>query len=236
MDTFELKKEQLRLAPKVELRDSLTKFKTIAGTSCIPIDNKLLACVAVCEYPSLKLLESKTYILHDPLPYKPGFLAYREMPAIIEAINLLEEEPDLILVAGAGIAHPLKLGIASHLGLALNKPTIGITENLSIGKVEKGKIILSNEIVGFEVITKEHANPLYVSPGHLVTLGTSLNVIRETIQYPHKMPEPIHLAHKIAKKKAREFPSKTTEEATLFPQIQALLEDHSSIPDLSLAK
>ncbi|MEK6900716.1 MAG: endonuclease V [Nanoarchaeota archaeon] len=205
MDTFELKKEQQRLAPKIELRNGFPTLKTIAGTSCIPIQNKLLACIAVCEYPSLKLLESKTYVLHDPLPYKPGFLAYREMPAIIEAINLLEEEPDLLLVTGAGIAHPQKLGIASHLGLALNKPTIGITEYLLCGKVDKGKIIMSNEIVGFEVTTKEHANPMYVSPGHLVTLGTSLNVIRETIRYPHKMPEPIHLAHKIARKKAKEM-------------------------------
>ncbi len=219
MDTFELKKEQQKLAQKVELRDSFTKPKTIAGTSCIPFENKLLACIAVCEYPSMTLLESKTYVLHDPLPYKPGFLAYREMPAIIEAFNLLEQEPDIILVSGAGIAHPQKLGIASHLGLALNKPTIGITENLLVGNVDRGKIILFNEIVGFEATTKEHAKPLYVSPGHFITLGTSLNVIRETIQYPHKMPEPIHLAHKIAKKKVKELgatqkePEKLTEES-----------------------
>ena len=93
MDTFELKKEQLKLAPKIELRDNFSKVKTIAGVDCIPIDNKLLACVVLCELPSMKVIEKQTYILNDPLPYKLGFLAYREMPAMIEAINLLENEP-----------------------------------------------------------------------------------------------------------------------------------------------
>ena len=203
MDTFELKKEQLRLAPKIELRDNFSKIKTIAGVDSVFYENKLLACVVVCEYPSMKLIEKQTYILNDPLPYRPGFLAYREMPAMIEAINQLENDPDLILVNGSGIAHPRKIGIASHLGLSLNKSTIGITEKLLFGRVENSKIIAFNEIVGFEVKTREHSRPIYVSPGNQVTLGSTINIIKEAINYPHKMPEPLHLAHKIAKKKVK---------------------------------
>jgi len=205
LDTYELKKEQLKLAQKVQLADGFDRIKTIAGTDCVSLGNKLIACVVVCEFPSLKIKEQKTYLLENPLPYQEGFLAYREMPAIIEAYNQLEEEPDLILVDDAGIAHPRKIGMASHLGLALNKPTLGITKNLLLGKVESGKIMLDHDLVGFEIKTKEHANSLFVSPGHLISLGSTLNLIPKTIQFPHKLPEPIHLAHKFGKKKLGEI-------------------------------
>lgn len=200
MDFQELKKEQRKLAPKVILRDSFTSIKTIGGADCAQLPHKIFACVVVCEFPSLKLLETKTAVLNDPLPYRPGFLAYREMPAIIEAFNQLENEPDLLLVDGSGILHPRKFGMASHLGLALNKPTIGLTKTFFVGNLEKGKIYLDNELAGFEIKTREHASPLYVSPGHLVSLGTCLNIIQQSICPPHKLPEPLHLAHRFAKK------------------------------------
>ncbi len=203
MDLLELKKEQRKLAAKISLQDGVSRPKTLGGIDCVSVGEKLLACVVVCEFPSLTLLEWKTYLLEAPLPYVPGFQAYREMPAMLEAYNLLEQEPDILLVSGAGIAHPRKLGLASHLGLALNKPTIGITESLLVGKVELGKIILTNEIVGFEIKTREHAKAIYVSPGHLVSLGMALNLISKTIRFPHKMPEPLHLAHKLGRKMAK---------------------------------
>ena len=151
MDLLELKKEQLRLAPRITLKDSFSKFNTIGGADCVQIGNKLLATVVVCSFPSLELKEKKTFILPDPLPYRPGFSAYREMPAIIEAFNLLDEEPDILLVKSPGIIHPRKFGMASHLGLALNKSTIGVTEKILVGKVEKGKVLVRDEIVGFEI-------------------------------------------------------------------------------------
>jgi len=203
MDLVELKKEQLKLAAKIVLRDSFTSLKTIGGIDCVAQGNELIATVVVCEFPSMKVLETKTYVLADPFRYVPGFQAYREMPAMIEAYNQLEQEPDLLLVSGAGIAHPRRIGIASHLGLALNKATIGVAETLLVGNVEQGKILFENEIVGFEIRTREHSNPIYVSPGHLVSLGMALNTIPQTIQYPHKMPEPLHLAHKMARKKGK---------------------------------
>lgn len=206
MDLFELKKEQYKLAQKIQLNDVFTKPRTIAGTACLQTkENKLLACLVVCAYPSMKLLEKSTYLLHNPLPYKTGFTAYREIPALIEAYNQLEQEPDLLLVDGEGIIHPRKIGIASHLGLALNKSTIGVQDKLLLGQLHQGKILVNQEIVGFEIKTREHSNPLYISPGHLITLGLTLNIIPQTIQYPHKMPEPIHLAHKIARKKVQEL-------------------------------
>ncbi len=236
MDLAELKREQFKLAPKVVLRDSFTSIKTIAGTNCIPIGNKLLAGVVVCEFPSMKLLEKKTYLLDNPLPYQPGFQAYREMPAIIEAYNRLEQEPDVILVSGSGIVHPRRIGLASHLGLALNKATIGVTESRLCGQVQQGKIIVENEIRGFEIKTREFSNPIYVSPGHLVSLGTVLNVIPKTIQYPHKLPEPLHLAHKLARKKAKELHEQKVMVAGVEKRGKAVLRlDLGIVPVLSPA-
>ncbi len=203
MDLVELKKEQLKLAAKVVLRDSFSTLKTIGGIDCVAHGNELIAAVVVCEFPSMKLLEAKTYVLADPFRYVPGFQAYREMPAMIEAYNQLEQEPDLLIVSGAGIAHPRKIGLASHLGLILNKATIGVTENLIVGRVQQGKIMLDHEIVGFEIKTREHSNSIYISPGHLVSLGMTLQVIPQLIRYPHKMPEPLHIAHKMARKKRK---------------------------------
>lgn len=220
MDVLELKKEQLKLAPRVITNDGFTKLKTIGGALTFPVNNKLLGVVIVCEFPSFKILEKQTYLLDDPLPNLPGYTAYREMPALIEAYNKLEQEPDLLLVSGPGIAHPRKLGLASHLGLALNQPTMGLTRNLPFGKIEQGKIILHNEIVGFELKTREYANPVYASLGHLISLGSTLKITAECIFPPHKMPEPLHLARKVAKKEAEKILAKEPLLKVTIPEVQ----------------
>ncbi len=204
MDTFELKREQLKLASKVQLKDTFSKITTIGGAFCVATHNKLIAAVVVLSYPSLELKESQVFLLNEPLPYMPHFVAYREMPAIIEAYNKLEEEPDLLLINGSGILHPRKIGIASHMGLLLNKPTIGVTPTLPCGEVEKGKILLDGDVCGFEITTKQFANALFVSPGHNISLGSVLHYMPQLIKYPHKLPEPLHLAHKLARKKLKE--------------------------------
>ena len=200
MDNYELKKEQLRLAPKIILKDNFEKINKVAGIYAAQYNKQIKAFVIVCEFPSFKILEKKSYTLDDPLAVAPEFNAYREMPAMIEAYNQLEIEPDLILVKGPVIAHPRKIGIASHLGLALNKPTLGVTDKLIYGNIEQGKIIINNEIRGFEVKTREYANPLYLSPGYMISLGSSLDLISKMIVPPHKLPEPLYLAHRFASK------------------------------------
>ncbi|HLD01161.1 MAG TPA: endonuclease V [Candidatus Nanoarchaeia archaeon] len=200
MDLSELKKEQVKLASRISLQDGFSSISTIGGAACVQVGDKLAGAVVVCEFPSLKLIEKQTFVLSDPLPHKPGFAAYREMPALIEAFNKLEKEPDVLLVEGEGIAHLRRIGIASHLGLVLNIPTIGVADKLSIGAVKEGKIIVDLEVLGFEIKTREHSNPVYASPGHLISLGSVLNILKQTIVYPHKMPEPLHLASKIARK------------------------------------
>jgi len=200
MDLFELKREQARLSYRVKLEDAFQEIKTIGAVECQVLGNKLLASVVVCEFPSFNVKEHKTYVLDNPLPHKPGFTAYREMPAIMEAFNQLDEEPDLLLVKGEGVLHPRKLGIASHLGLQLNIPTIGVQDKLTFGELRDGKVLIKGEVLGFEIKTKEFSNPLYVSPGHNVSVETVLKIIPQMIVLPHKLPEPLHLAHKLGRK------------------------------------
>src|SRR3989338_7184178 len=216
MDNFEFKKEQLKLAPKILVQDGFDKVKTIGGAECFTMGNNILACIVVCKADSFEVIETKIYLLTDPLSYHPEFVAYREMPALIEAYNLLETEPDVLFVYGSGILHPRKMGLADHLGLILNKPTIGITEKLPLGLVEQGKVFLGVEIRGFEVKTKEFANPIYISPGHLMSLGSALQLTAKTICYPHKVPEPLQLARKIGRKKMKELIGGGQEKAVGF--------------------
>ena len=203
MDLVELKREQAKLSYRVKLENSFQEIKTIGAAECQVMGNKLLATVVVCEFPSFKVKEQKSYLLGNPLPYKQGFVAYREMPAIIEAVNQLDEEPDLLLVKGEGIVHPRGLGIAAHLGLELNLATIGIQDSLTFGDLQDGKILIDGQVAGFEIKTKEFSNPLFISPGHNVSLETIKEIIPKTIIHPHKLPEPLHLAHKLGRKVTR---------------------------------
>jgi deoxyribonuclease V len=203
MDLIELKREQAKLSYRIKLEDSFREIKTIGAAECQQHGEALLATVVVCEFPSFKIKESKSYTLRNPLPYKPGFEAYREMPAIIEAVNQLEQEPDVLLVKGPGIIHPRRIGIAAHLGLELNLPTIGVQDTLYLGELQDGKIMIDNEVVGFELKSREHSNPIFISPGHKISLQTALDIVSKSIVFPHKLPEPLHIAHKLGRKVTR---------------------------------
>lgn len=203
MDLFELKREQAKLSYRIKLEDTFSEIKTIGAAECQVLGTKLLATVVVCEFPSFKVKEHKIYVLDNPLPHKSAFVAYREMPAIIEAFNQLEEEPDVLLVKGEGVLHPRKLGIAAHLGVELNIPTIGVQDTLMFGNLQDGKVLVDNEVLGFEIKTKEFSNPLFVSPGHNVSVQTVLKIIPQMVVPPHKLPEPLHLAHKLGRKLTR---------------------------------
>lgn len=204
MDLFEFKREQQRLATKVQLEDGFSTVKNVGGATCVVVGKNLLACVVVCELPSFTVVDKAFYLLHDPLPFQVGFSAYREMPAFIEAFNQLSVEPDVLFVEGDGVAHPRGLGIASHLGVVLRVPTIGVADRLHCGQVVEGKVMVLGELRGFEVVTREFAKPVYVSPGHLVSLERCKELVLQMMVQPHKMPEPIHIANKLARKMREE--------------------------------
>lgn len=195
-----LKEEQIKLARKVVLKESFTEAETIAGADCAFYSNKIVAAIVVCD-KEMKILEKQHSIMDVKLPYIPGFLFYREGPAIADAYSKLEKKPDVLVVDGNGILHPLRIGIASQLGVLLDQTTIGIAKNLLLGeKDEQGRILVGNEIRGMEMKTREYSRPLYISPGHKISIEKSVEIAKGYIRPPHKLPEPLHLAHRLANK------------------------------------
>lgn len=188
-DIKKMAEEQSSLARKVIKKDDFEKLELVAGVDQAFIKNTVISGIVVCDYKTMKVVEEKHAIVKAAVPYIPGYLSYRESPAAVEAFNKLEKKPDILIVDAHGIAHPRNLGMASHLGLLLDVPTIGVAKALIIGKTQEGgKVISENKIIAQEIVTKEHSKPLYVSIGHRVSLKTAVEVVKRLIIPPHKLP------------------------------------------------
>ncbi|VVB81907.1 Endonuclease V [uncultured archaeon] len=201
-----LKDMQSQVAAQVVLEDGIKPedIKYIAGFDISYQGDNCVCAAVVLDYKTLQVVEKKVVVTKVPMGYVPGFLAFREGPPICQAYYDLEYEPDVILVDGHGIAHPVRSGLAVFVGVELGKPCIGVAKGLLVGEVKDNDIILEGEVVGRLVKTKEYANPLYVSPGHMMSIGTSAEIVKHCVVPPHKMPEPLHLAHRFADKNMKE--------------------------------
>ena len=210
LDIKKLKDEQLKLAKEVRVSKDELKLgdlEFIGGCDQAFLDNnKIISAVVVLNYKKMELVEWKYAIDKAHAPYLPGFLSYRESPVIVKAYNLLKNKPQLLMVDGNGVLHQRRIGMASHLGLILDSPTIGVAKKLLLGNIEHGKILVEGRTLGYELKTRDISNPVYVSAGHKITLTTSLKIVKKCLK-EHKLPEPLHLAHKFAnnvKKKLKE--------------------------------
>ena len=200
MNVRDLKKEQIRLAKKVTIKDDFDQLEYIGGCDQAFIGNKVISAVVVLKKDTLEVVEKKYAVVEAPIQYIPGFLSYRESPAVVEAVAKLDQKPDVLIVDANGILHPRRIGMASHLGILLDMPTIGIAKKLMLGEEKDGKIIFEDEKRGAVLKTKEYAKPIYVSPGHRVSLRTALDIVKKSMVEKHKMPEPLHEAHKYSNK------------------------------------
>ncbi|MBS3102324.1 endonuclease V [Candidatus Woesearchaeota archaeon] len=200
IDINKIKEEQVKLAKKVIISDAFDKIETIAGVDQAFIGEDVISGIAVCSYKELMSIEKKYAVARAKIPYIPGFLFYREGPAIIEAFSKLENKPDILIVDGNGILHPRRFGMASHIGILLDTATIGVAKSLIGGEVKEGTIYMEKEARGYELRAREHSKPIYVSPGHKISLKTSMEIVKKCIKFPHKLPEPLHLAHRHANK------------------------------------
>jgi deoxyribonuclease V len=154
------------------------------------------------------LLEVQTAFCKDRFPYIPTLLSFREVSPAVSCIKKLHLQPDIFLVDGHGIAHPYRCGFASHLGLVIRKPTIGVAKSKLVGEIrEKGENALltyKGEIVGSVVTTKQGFKPVYVSVGHMTTLDRAIEVVKHCAR-GSRVPEPILRAHEIATEEARKI-------------------------------
>ena len=198
LDFNKLKEEQLKLAKKVVLKDSFDKLELIGGVDAAFNQYDIIAAIVVCDYKTMEVKERVFSVVKAKIPYLKGFLAYREGPAISEAYLRLENKPDIMLFDGNGILHPRRCGLASHMGILLDKASIGIAKQLLIGEAKNNKVYVENEARAEIIVSREHSKPLYISPGHRISLKTSVEVVKRCIRFPHKLPEPLHLAHRHA--------------------------------------
>ena len=196
---------QLRLSHKIISEDRLPRrIKCVAGVDVAYVDELAIGGVVVLDYKTFELLEQQTITCEVKFPYIPTLLAFREIPATFACIRKLRRQPDVFMVDGQGIAHPYGCGLASHLGLALGKPTVGVAKKKLIGvsKSIAGEEFLfqRDKRIGAVVSTKEGAKPVYVSVGHLVSLGTAVKIVKHCARNS-KIPEPILRAHKVVTEK-----------------------------------
>jgi len=206
---------QLRLSEQVIREDTLPdSIRYVAGVDVAYITGMSIGAVAVLDFASLSLVESKVVRLKTRFPYIPTLLSFREIPPAYSAIKKLEAQPDVFLVDGQGIAHPYRLGFAAHLGLAIERPTIGVAKSLLCGKVgpvcehEWAPLTDGGEIIGAEVVTKLGTRPIYVSIGHRVSLRKAIDVVRSCTQ-TYRIPEPIRRAHILANEEKRKIRQQT---------------------------
>lgn len=181
---------------------SVTK---IAGID-VSVKNKLAcAAVVVFDYPGLNILETATAKREVIFPYVPGLLSFREGPVILDAINRLSIEPHLLFFDGQGLAHPRRLGLASHIGLLTGLPSIGCAKSRLCGRHDEpdgtrgsfAPLVDKNEIVGAVVRTRSNVKPLFVSIGYNVDLSTSIKYVLDCCR-GFRLPETIRRAHQMA--------------------------------------
>jgi len=206
------RKTQEELARKVRRTPLRKKPRSLAGVDAAFSETQVFAAAVVCSFPGLELIEETAVAAEIRFPYVPGYLSFREAPAIIQAVRLLNNVPDLILVDGQGIAHPRGIGIASHIGVLLDIPTIGCAKSRLIGEFaepggRKGSwspLVHRGTIVGAVVRTRNDVRPLFVSPGHRVDLQNCLKIVGACSKN-YRIPEPLRRAHLLSKEKKRAF-------------------------------
>lgn len=193
---------QNELKGKISLKKSFNKVKKVAGADVSYYQNKMIAGVIVFEFPNLKVIERQFFISPINLPYIPGLLTFREGPSLLEAFVKIKNEPDIILFDGQGIAHPRRMGIATHLGLFLDKPTIGCAKSRLSGKYtsvgeEKGDYALlkeGEEVLGAVLRTRRKVKPIFISPGYKIDLSNSIEIVLKCTE-KYKLPIPVREAH-----------------------------------------
>jgi deoxyribonuclease V len=198
---------QKRLQAKIEIRPLEKRPELIAGADASFRDKKATGSVVVMNR-MLEIIETRTGELPATFPYIPSFLAFREGPVLMKCFQSLKNEPDLILFDGQGIVHQRSMGLATHLGVLLKKPTIGCAKTRLFGKnekpgAEKGSFsFLKNpegETIGAALRTRTDVRPLFVSVGNRITLAEAIDIVLGCTKN-YRIPEPLRQAHQLAKK------------------------------------
>lgn len=208
MDAEKLKKEQEKLSKRVVLKNDVDTPKLIAGADTLYTGRKVISVMIVFDYESMEKKEAKYTVMDANIPHMKEYAGFRQAPAAVETYHKLEEDPDVLIVQGTGILHPRRFGEASQIGLQVDKPAIGVAKELICGELKDEYIYEGDVKLGKMMITKEHAKPIYISPGHRVTLEKSVEFVHKFLG-EKKLPIPIHEAHKYGNKIKRKLKDKS---------------------------
>lgn len=194
-------REQVVLQPPPDFAPRL-----IAGLD-VSMERDATECVAgvvVLALPTLEVVDQATAVAPVPMPYVPGFLAFRELPAVAAAFDQLTTRPDALIFDGQGIAHPRRFGIACYGGLLFGVPSIGCAKSILVGshaplppeRFARAPLVHRRETVGVAIRLRERTLPVFVSPGHLIDLETAVDVVR-SVSLGFREPETTRRAHKL---------------------------------------
>lgn len=197
--------EQMRT--HVVTEDQLGPLTHVAGVDCGFEDDGATtrAAIAVLRFPDLQLVDQAITRSPTTFPYVPGFLSFRELPAVLDTLEQLSIPPGVLLCDGQGIAHPRRFGIASHLGVITNLPTIGVAKTLFVGTHDEvpdqrgawQPLVHRGDLIGAALRTRIGTRPLYISTGHRVSLATAIDIVMQCAP-KYRLPETTRLAHKLA--------------------------------------
>jgi len=204
---------QQRLSRKLIFEDTLPEnIDYVAGVDIAYLEDTSVCAVAVLDASTLSQVECQVAHVKTCFPYIPTLLSFREIPPAYLAIKKLHTKPDVFMVDGQGFAHPYGLGFASHLGLILDKPTIGVAKSLLCGEAEQNveegwaPLRYKGKVIGAEVVTKQGTKPVYISVGHRVSLKRAIEIVLKCTE-KYKLPEPTRKAHILAGEEKRKLQS-----------------------------
>jgi len=205
IDLEKLKKEQVNLARNLNTKDSIdfSKVVKVGGISNVFFQNKIISAAVVIDN-EFNIIEQKYFSDKAKFPYIPGLRAYRELPAMVECFNSIDEKPEVVFIQGHGVSHE-RLGIASHFSLSTGIPSIGIADSAPAGEIKNDEFLKNGKVVGKVLQTKIGSKPVYVSPGNMISLKSAVELTERFTKKPYKLPEPLRISHKYAKEVMREI-------------------------------
>ena len=192
---------QRAVAAYAETEDRFDEIRTIAGVDQAFFDDKVVSGIVTLDYETMEEKDRAYAIVATEFPYIPTFLAFREGKAIVSAYRKLPEKPELLMIGRCGINHPRSAGLATHIGVALDIPTIGVSKSILCGIPEQPAGAGTDQLltyggrqIGWVLKSKENCNPIIVAPGHRVSMESSIEIVKHCLR-GYKLPEPTRQAH-----------------------------------------
>lgn len=202
LSTPSLLRAQELVRQRAILHDDHATPRFIAGVDQAFIEDTIISGIVVLDYESFEVVEEVHHRGNVEYPYIPTFLSFREGPAIVSAFGKLQHTPDILMVDGCGINHPRFAGLATHIGVALDVPTIGVAKNILCGKGDEpmevgdvSSLVFEDSQVGWLIKSCGRCRPIVVAPGHRVSMDGALEITKYMLS-GHKLPEPCMLAHR----------------------------------------